>query len=42
MPCPSGDDEIHKAKERKRRASRPSEEYRIPTEEEWDALLGPV
>ncbi|SHM93958.1 site-specific integrase [Streptomyces yunnanensis] len=31
--------EAHRAFIARRRASRPSEEYRIPTEEEWDAFL---
>lgn len=31
--------EAHRAFIARRRASRPSEEYRTPTEEEWDAFL---
>lgn len=31
--------EAHKAFITRRRATRPSEEYRTPTEEEWDAFL---
>ncbi|MFF3842518.1 tyrosine-type recombinase/integrase [Streptomyces sp. NPDC001930] len=31
--------EAHRAFIARRRASRPSEEYRMPTEEEWDAFL---
>ncbi|MGW0538611.1 integrase [Streptomyces sp. NPDC003032] len=31
--------EAHRAFIARRRASRPGEEYRIPTEEEWDAFL---
>lgn len=31
--------EAHRAVMGRRRAFRPSEEYRIPTEEEWDAFL---
>ena len=31
--------EAHRAFIARRRATRPSEEYRTPTEEEWDAFL---
>lgn len=31
--------EAHRAFIARRRSARPSEEYRIPTEEEWDAFL---
>ncbi|MGH3382228.1 MAG: hypothetical protein ACRDP6_46625 [Actinoallomurus sp.] len=33
--------EAHRAFIARRRSARPSEEYRIPTEEEWDAFLAP-
>ncbi len=32
--------EAHRAFIARRRALRPSEEYRTPTSEEWDAFLG--
>src|ERR1700758_4881689 len=34
-----GEAEAHRAFIARRRATRPSEEYRTPTEEEWDAFL---
>ncbi|MFE7394964.1 hypothetical protein ACFU9K_48605, partial [Streptomyces sp. NPDC057582] len=38
-PYPAETIEAHRAFIARRRASRPGEEYRIPTEEEWDAFL---
>lgn len=48
FPCPAPPSavypaetiEAHRAFIGRRRSARPSEEYRIPTEEEWDAFLG--
>ncbi len=48
FPCPAPPSavypaetiEAHRAFIARRRSARPSEEYRIPTEEEWDAFLG--
>ncbi|MFJ7496866.1 site-specific integrase [Streptomyces sp. NPDC097727] len=37
--CPAEAIEAHRAFIARRRASRPGEEYRIPTEDEWDAFL---
>ncbi|GGM26305.1 hypothetical protein GCM10010129_83470 [Streptomyces fumigatiscleroticus] len=37
--CPAETIEAHRAFIARRRATRPSEEYRTPTEEEWDAFL---